>query len=62
MTTCAVCRNLCQFKMVFPAAFRRHLTTLIVSHLPQNNLLFRQLGILVMRFCKLQVRESKDLI
>lgn len=41
------------------AAFLRCMTTLIVSHLPQNNPLFRQLGILVMWFASFKYEEEK---
>lgn len=45
-----LCGDRCQSKMVFRAAFLRYMTTVIVSRLPRNNLLFRQLGILALWF------------
>lgn len=55
----AVCSYHCQFKMVFLAAFLRYITTSIFSHLPQNILLFWQLGILVMWFASFKQAEAK---
>lgn len=46
--------------MGFPAVSLRQITTLIVSHLPQNNLLFRHLGILIMWFESLKEEEAKS--
>lgn len=57
---CAGCCYCCQFTTVFLASFLRRMAALIVSHLPQNNSLFRQLGILVMWLESLKKREAMN--
>lgn len=54
--------NHCKLKMVFPPACLQHLITWIVSHLPQNNLPFRHLGISVMWSRSHEWRKAKAFI
>lgn len=58
----AECCYHCQFNMVFLAAFLRRMTTLIVSHLPQNKTALLTVGYFGNVVCKLQVRGGKDLL